>query len=136
MISDKISWTVMYSGSGATYLVGGHMAIPFEKLKAHPPANPKIGAEHDALAPEFEIAVELRRARLSAGLLQAELAARMGSSQSTIARSKAPNVTEHEGAPALRRDTRQQVSRAVVGGLMRHLRVTRDEIAQNREVSK
>lgn len=61
------------------------MAIPFEKLKAHPPANPKIGAEHDALAPEFEIAVELRRARLSAGLLQAELAARMGSSRSTIA---------------------------------------------------
>lgn len=56
------------------------LAIPFEKLKARPPAHPKIGAEHDALAPEFEIAVELRRARLSAGLLQAELAARIGSS--------------------------------------------------------
>ena len=38
------------------------------------------------LAPEFEIAAELLRARLRAGLSQAELADRMGTSQSTIAR--------------------------------------------------
>lgn len=62
------------------------MAIPFEKLKARLPAHPKIGAEYDALAPKFEIAAELLRARLPAGLSQAEPAARMGSSQSTIAR--------------------------------------------------
>jgi hypothetical protein len=37
-------------------------------------ANPKIKAEYDALAPEFEIAAELLRARLRAGLSQAELA--------------------------------------------------------------
>ncbi len=43
-------------------------------------------AAYDALAPEFEIATELGRARLRAGLSQAELAARMGTSQSTIAR--------------------------------------------------
>jgi DNA-binding XRE family transcriptional regulator len=43
-------------------------------------------AEYDALAPEFEIAAELLRARLRAGLSQAELAARMRTSQSTIAR--------------------------------------------------
>jgi DNA-binding XRE family transcriptional regulator len=49
-------------------------------------ANPKVKAEYDALAPEFEISAELVRARLRAGLLQAELAARMGTSQSTIAR--------------------------------------------------
>jgi transcriptional regulator with XRE-family HTH domain len=42
--------------------------------------------EYDALAPEFEIAAELPRARLRAGLSQAELAARMGTSQSTVAR--------------------------------------------------
>ena len=48
--------------------------------------NPKVRAEYDALAPEFEIAAELLRARLRAGLSQAELAARMGTSQSTIAR--------------------------------------------------
>ncbi len=62
------------------------MTIQFEKLKARLLANPKVKAEYDALAPEFEIAAELLRARLRAGLSQAELAVRMGTSQSTIAR--------------------------------------------------
>jgi DNA-binding XRE family transcriptional regulator len=63
-----------------------HMTITFEKLNARLLANPKVKAEYDALAPEFEIAAELLRARLRAGLSQAELAARMGTSQSTVAR--------------------------------------------------
>ena len=62
------------------------MTIPFEKLKARLLANPKVKAEYDALAPEFEISAELLKARLRAGLSQAELAARMGTSQSAIAR--------------------------------------------------
>ena len=62
------------------------MNIPFEKLKARLLATPKVKAEYDALAPEFEISTELIRARLRARLSQAELAARMGTSQSTIAR--------------------------------------------------
>jgi predicted transcriptional regulator len=62
------------------------MTIPFAKLKARLLANPKVKAEYDALAPVFEIAAELLRARLRAGLSQAELADRMGTSQSTIAR--------------------------------------------------
>jgi hypothetical protein len=49
------------------------MTIPFEKLKARLLANPKVKAEYDALAPEFEISAELVRARLRAGLSQAEL---------------------------------------------------------------
>src|SRR5579863_164233 len=65
---------------------GNQMTIRFEKLKARLLANPKVKAEYDALAPEFEIAAELLRARLRAGLSQAELAERMGTSQSTIAR--------------------------------------------------
>jgi hypothetical protein len=40
------------------------MTIPFEKLKARLLANPKVRAEYDALAPEFEIAAELLKARL------------------------------------------------------------------------
>jgi DNA-binding XRE family transcriptional regulator len=63
-----------------------HMTITFEKLNARLLANPKVKAEYDALAPEFEIAAELLKARLRAGLSQAELAARMGTSQSTVAR--------------------------------------------------
>ena len=62
------------------------MTIQFEKLKARPLASPKVEADYDARAPEFEIAAELLKARLRAGLSQAELAARMGTSQSTIAR--------------------------------------------------
>jgi len=62
------------------------MTIPFDRLKARLLANPRVKAEYDALAPEFEIAVELIKARVRGGLSQAELAARMGTSQSTIAR--------------------------------------------------
>ena len=38
------------------------MTIQFEKLKTRLLANPKVKAEYDALAPEFEIAAELLRA--------------------------------------------------------------------------
>ena len=62
------------------------MSIQFEKLKARLFANPEVKAEYDALAPEFEIAAELFKTRLRAGLSQAEPAERMGTSQSTIAR--------------------------------------------------
>jgi ribosome-binding protein aMBF1 (putative translation factor) len=62
------------------------MTIPFEKFKARLLANPKVKAEYEALALEFEISAELIKARLRAGLSQAELAERMGTSQSTIAR--------------------------------------------------
>jgi predicted transcriptional regulator len=62
------------------------MTIPFNKLKAQLLADPTVRAEYDALAPEFEIAAELVKARVRAGLSQSELAARMGTSQSAIAR--------------------------------------------------
>ncbi|MDE2380416.1 transcriptional regulator, partial [Bradyrhizobium sp.] len=61
------------------------MTIAFEKLKARLLANPKVKAEYDALAPEFEIAAELLRARRRAGPSQAERADRMGTSQSAVA---------------------------------------------------
>jgi ribosome-binding protein aMBF1 (putative translation factor) len=62
------------------------MTIPFEKLAKEWLADPEVKAEYDALAPEYEIAAELIRARVRAGLSQAELAERMGTSQSAIAR--------------------------------------------------
>ena len=49
-------------------------------------ADPEVRREYDLLAPEFEISTELIRARVRAGLSQAELAARMGTSQSAFAR--------------------------------------------------
>ena len=64
------------------------MTIPFEKVKARLLADPEVEAEYKALAPEFEISAELIKARRRAGLSQAELAARMGTSQSAIARAE------------------------------------------------
>ena len=72
------------------------MTIRFAKLKARLLANPRVKAEYDALAPEFEIAAELLRARLRAGLSQAELAVRMGTVNprspgwKTVTRFRAP----------------------------------------------
>jgi predicted transcriptional regulator len=62
------------------------MTIPFDELKARLLGNPEVKAEYDSLATEFEISAELLKARLRAGLSQAQLAARMGTSQSAIAR--------------------------------------------------
>ena len=62
------------------------MTIPLEELAEKWLKNPAVKAEYDRLGPEFEIAAELLRARLRAGMSQEELAARMNTSQSTIAR--------------------------------------------------
>jgi ribosome-binding protein aMBF1 (putative translation factor) len=62
------------------------VTIQFDDFKARLLANPAVKAEYDALAPEFEVSTELVRARLRAGLSQAEVAARMGTSQTVIAR--------------------------------------------------
>lgn len=61
-------------------------AIDFDDLKADLLKDPSVRAEYDALAEEFAIARELIAARARAGLSQAEVAARMGTTQSTIAR--------------------------------------------------
>ncbi len=55
-------------------------------LKAALLADVDTRAAYDALAEEFDIARELVAARSRAGLTQAEVAARMGTTQSVIAR--------------------------------------------------
>lgn len=60
--------------------------IDFNDLKTRLLEDPNTHAEYKALEPEFAIARELIAARTRAGLNQSELAERMGTSQSTIAR--------------------------------------------------
>ena len=57
-----------------------------KELKAEMLANPNVKAEYDSLADEFDMAHELVAARARAGLTQADVAARMGTTQSVIAR--------------------------------------------------
>lgn len=56
------------------------------KLKSRLLADPEARAEYGKQAPEFAIARELIAARTRAGLTQGEIAERMHTTQSTIAR--------------------------------------------------
>ena len=56
------------------------------ELKARLLEDPETRKEYEAQAPEFALARELIAARTRAGLSQAEVAARMGTSQSAVAR--------------------------------------------------
>ncbi len=49
-------------------------------------ADPEVRAAYDALRDEFNLAHELIAARVRAGLTQAQLADKMGTTQSVIAR--------------------------------------------------
>ena len=55
-------------------------------IKAEMLADAATRAEFDAQVPEFETACELVAARAQAGLSQAQVAERMGTTQSTVAR--------------------------------------------------
>jgi DNA-binding XRE family transcriptional regulator len=55
-------------------------------LKKRLLADPETKAEFDAQAPEFAVARELIAARIRAGLTQEQLAEKMQTTQSTIAR--------------------------------------------------
>jgi DNA-binding XRE family transcriptional regulator len=55
-------------------------------IKAQILNDPEASAEYAAQQPEFAIARELISARVRAGMTQAELALRMSTTQSTIAR--------------------------------------------------
>ena len=92
------------------------MTIPFEELKVRLLADPEVKREYDALAPEFEISAELLRARLRAGLSQSELAARMSTSQSAIARLESG---QHQDAAALRRSCPIESASALVRSVMK-----------------
>jgi len=55
-------------------------------LKAWLLKDPQVRKEYDALEEEFALMAAIAKARLRAGLSQAELARRMNTTQSTIAR--------------------------------------------------
>ena len=60
--------------------------IPNNTLKTRLLENPEVKAEYDRLEPGYELVRELVRARARAGLTQAQVAERMGTTQSVVAR--------------------------------------------------
>ena len=56
------------------------------KLRQKLLTDPDVKAEYDRLGPIFAVVSEMIEARQAAGLTQADIAARMGTSQSVIAR--------------------------------------------------
>lgn len=62
------------------------MTIPLKKVAKRWMKEPGFKAGYDALDEEFALASQLIEARSRAGLTQAEVAERMGTSQSTVAR--------------------------------------------------
>ena len=56
------------------------------KLRRTLLTDPEVQAEYDRLGPIFAVVGEMIDARLAAGLTQADIAVRMGTSQSVVAR--------------------------------------------------
>ena len=83
-------------------------------LKAQLLANPETRAAYEAQAEEFALARELIAARTRAGLTQAEVAQRMGTTQSTVAR-----LEGGKAAPSLR--SVQRYAQAVGARAVVHL---------------
>jgi transcriptional regulator with XRE-family HTH domain len=65
------------------------MAKPLSDFRDELLGDSEVRREYDRLAPEFEVARAIIGARQAAGLTQAEMAQRMGTPQSYIARLEA-----------------------------------------------
>ena len=76
---------------------GGVDVKSLKDLKAELLANPAVRQAYDAQAPYFELARELIAARTKAGLTQGDVAARMGTTQSVVAR-----IESGRGTPSMR----------------------------------
>ena len=76
---------------------GGIDVKSLKDVKAQLLANPAVRQAYDAQAPEFELARERIAARMKAGLAQGDVAARMGTTQSVVAR-----IESGRGTPSMR----------------------------------
>lgn len=56
------------------------------KLRERLPSSPEVNAEYDRLGPVYALVGTMVEARHEAGLTQEQLAARMGTTQSVVAR--------------------------------------------------
>jgi predicted transcriptional regulator len=88
------------------------------KLKARALADPEVKAAYDALGPEYKLIAELLRARKKSGLTQAEVASRMGTTNTVVARLEAGGGSKRH-SPSL--TTLRRYAKAV--GKQLHIRL-------------
>jgi len=79
------------------------MASPLEQFKRKALVRPGVKDAYDALADEFAFLDEVLKARRESGLTQAEVAARVGTTQSAIARLESPTSGHSPSIATLRK---------------------------------
>jgi len=63
----------------------------FEEFKKQSLSDPQVKKEYDLLGPRYQIINQLIQARIKKGLTQKEIATRMGTKQSALARFESGN---------------------------------------------
>ena len=82
------------------------MTSTLRQFKARALARPKVKRAYDDLAEEFAFLDEVLKARAESGLSQAEVAARVGTTQSAIARLESATPKHSPSIATLRRYAR------------------------------
>lgn len=75
--------------------------IPWSEIKTELLSDPEVKREYDRLGPEYEVISEMIRLRLETGITQKELAQKIGTTQSSIARLLA-QLADGEANPTLK----------------------------------
>jgi transcriptional regulator with XRE-family HTH domain len=79
------------------------MPKSLKAFKARALARPDVRAEYDKLADEFAFLDEILKARTESGLSQAEVAARIGTTQSAVARLESAESVHSPSVATLQR---------------------------------
>ena len=79
------------------------MPSNLQQFKKKALAKPGVRAAYDELAEEFEFLDEVLKARAKAGLTQAEVAERMGTTQSAVARLESGSAKHSPSLATLQR---------------------------------
>jgi len=82
------------------------MPDTLKKFKARALARPEVKRAYDDLGEEFAFLEEVLKARSAAGLTQAEVAARIGTTQSAIARLESPTSRRFPSVETLQKYAR------------------------------
>jgi len=79
------------------------MSKSLKQFKARALARPGVKNEYDRVVDEFEFLDEILKARTAAGLTQAEVAARIGTTQSAVARLESADARHSPSIATLQR---------------------------------